>query len=167
MCAWTTKGDRFGAGGISGGSTAAQHIGPGHYKVSDTVRKGEHGYAPFGSTDPRATSKDKGGDIFGMSGPDPGAYDPQLPGRYDSGLPRKHVPLGGSAIRIEGKAKQDFRPGPGTYKVDRGAPAIEGSRTMGVISNSQPMLRSSSAPSIPMAHQSYGYEEVGGGRLVR
>jgi len=29
------------------------------------------------------------------------------------------------------------------------------------------MLRSSSAPSIPQSHQSYGYEEVGGGRLIR
>merc|ERR1719253_1371416 len=38
---------------------------------------------------------------------------------------------------------------------------------MGTISIDKPMLRSSSAPSIPQSHQSYGYEEAGGGRLVR
>lgn len=164
--AWTTKSDRF--GGAGSGTTAAQHIGPGHYKLADTVKLGEHGYAPFGSTNPRATSsKEGGGDIFGAKGPDPGAYDPKLPDKYDSGLPRKSAPFGVSATRIPGKGKMDFRPGPGTYLVDPGLGPAEAHRTMGIVPSGKAMLRSSSAPSIPQSHQSYGYEEVGGGRLVR
>jgi len=65
------------------------------------------------------------------------------------------------------KTKLDFRPGPGTYQVDPDMKRPQESRTMGVIPNDKPMLRSYSAPSIPQNHQSYGYEEVGGGRLVR
>lgn len=168
MCAWTTKSDRFGASG-SIKPTAAAHIGPGHYKVDP--RQVEHGYAPFGSTDPRATSKEKdSNDLIGKT-PDPGAYNPQLPGKYDPGLPRKHVPLGGCATRIDistsAKPKLDFRPGPGAYQVNQLLGPSEFCRTMGVVPDDKPMLRSSSAPSIPQSHQSYGYEEVGGGRLVR
>lgn len=168
--AWTTKSDRFGAG-TGNAASAAAHIGPGHYRLADTVKVGEHGYAPFGSTAVGIASKEADRFGMGMGSPGPGAYGaPQLPGRYDSGLPKRHVPLGGSAIRIDTRnvaARMDFRPGPGTYQVDPSLAPPEASRTMGMMPSAKPMLRSSSAPSIPQSHQSYGYEEVGGGRLAR
>jgi len=166
--AWCAKAERFGAG--APGATAAAHIGPGHYKLNSCVNAStEHGYAPFGSTDPKAASSKDARDGHGGCGAPPGAYDPKLPDKFDSGLPRKSVPFGVSATRIDlgGKQKLDFRPGPGTYKVDLDGPRLQESRTMGIIPSGKPMLRSSSAPSIPQGHQSYGYEEVGGGRLVR
>jgi hypothetical protein len=166
--AWTTKSDRFGSGSI-GVSMGASHIGPGHYKsVTSLNIINEHAYAPFGSTDPR-DSTNNGHSGKGEHGAPVGAYDPKLPGQYDAGLPRRSVPLGGSAIRIDirNNASTDFRPGPGTYKVDKELDPSQKSRTMGNMPTGKNMLRSSSAPSIPQNHQSYGYEEVGGGRLVR
>lgn len=164
--AWTTKSDRFGvAQQKSAGQTAAAHIGPGHYKI-DFKYGAEHGYAPFGSTDPRDTATS--GAL--MCGAAPGSYNPKLPEKFDPGLPRKTVPFGVGATRIDmrGKAKTDFGPGPGDYKIDKDRDLkIEASRTMGAMPTGKAMLRSSSAPSIPQNHQSYGYEEIGGGRLVR
>ena len=51
------------------------------------------------------------------------------------GLPKKHIPFGASATRIDlrSKAKTDFRPGPGTYAVDPNLPPPQASRTMGVL----------------------------------
>jgi len=167
--AWTSKSDRFG-GGSAPAASAAAHIGPGHYKLVKSLNVStEHGYAPFGSTDPKSAASKDARDGHGGCGAPPGAYDPKLPEKFDSGLPRKSVPFGVSATRIDmgAKTKLDFRPGPGTYKVDPDGPRLQESRTMGIIPSNQPMLRSSSAPSIPQNHQSYGYEEVGGGRLVR
>jgi len=165
--AWTSKSDRFNGSSVA---TAAAHIGPGHYK-NELSRTTEHGYAPFGSTDPKsAASQDaRSGNI--SQSPPPGAYDPKLPGKYDPGLPKKHVPFGASATRIDlrsgAKKPLDSRPGPGQYCVNPGLEPAQASRTMGVLPDFGPILRSSSAPSIPQSHQSYGYEEVGGGRLVR
>lgn len=166
--AWTSKSDRFNGSGGRSPTTAAQHIGPGHYKV-DTGYSTEHGYAPFGSTNPKPAASKDARDGFTGSSPPPGAYDPKLPGQFDPGLPKKHIPFGASATRIDlrSKAKTDFRPGPGTYAVDPNLPPPQASRTMGIVPDVRVMLRSSSAPSIPQGHQSYGYEEVGGGRLIR
>lgn len=159
--AWTAKSDRFGAGSPT---TAGGRIGPGQY-YSNKGFEFEHGYAPFGSTNPRDTSKD--GDCFGFSPPAPGTYDPKLPATYDPGLPRKHVPFAISASRFNPRQYRDDKPGPGDYKVDRDKGKTHECRTMGVIPSGPLVLRSSSAPSIPRGHQSFGYEELGNGRLVR
>lgn len=160
--AWTAKSERFGAGNPP---TAGGSLGPGQYHANKGFEF-EHGYAPFGSTNPRDTSKE--GDCFGFSPPGAGTYDPKLPATYDPGLPRKHVPFTTSASRFNPRQYNDDKPGPGDYKVDpdRGSKQ-QSCRTMGVIPVGRPMLRSSSAPSIPQGHQSFGYEEVGNGRLVR
>jgi len=164
--AWTSKADRFSGPGALLSTSLSGTAGPGAYKTEKQFAGTEHGYAPFGSTDPRLTSSK---DARDGSGPPPGTYDPKLPSSFDSGLPRKHVAFGVGATRIESKHKQDPAPGPGSYGVpdlrQEGAP--EACRTMGVVGNNMAILRSSSAPSIPTTQQSYGYEEVGGGRLVR
>jgi len=169
--AWTTKADRFGSSGPNA-TTGAQHIGPGHYKLDPAIRgDAEHGYAPFSSTVPKAAASKDGRDSAtgNCQGPPPGSYDPKLPGKFDPGLPRKTVPFGMSSTRIDlrEKTKIDSRPGPGQYAVDPGLPPAQASRTMGIVPGEKSVVRSSSAPSIPQSHQAYGYEEVGGGRLVR
>jgi hypothetical protein len=118
-------------------------------------------YAPFGSTNVR-TAK-----LGNDAGPAPGAYDPRPIKGYDSGLPKKHVPFSSGATRLEPKKEKDPRPGPGQYQAyqrqEKGS-----CRTMGAPGDHRKtVFRSTSAPSIPTRHQSFGYEEAGDGRLVR
>jgi hypothetical protein len=157
--AWVAQGQRFTA------PVSPHDLGPGQYHINRGFEF-DNGYAPFGSTNPRSTS-DVG--AASTAAPGAGSYDPQLPSSYDSGLPRKMVPFASSAMRIDvgARAKKDFRPGPGNYKVVADLKPPQRCRTMGTLQSSKPVLRSSSAPSIPQAHQSFGYEEVGNGRLVR
>mmetsp|Transcript_146887 Transcript_146887/g.256316 ORF Transcript_146887/g.256316 Transcript_146887/m.256316 type:complete len:565 (-) Transcript_146887:71-1765(-) len=162
--AWTAKSERF---RLDGKTAAPDNLGPGSYPITTGIRQADHAYAPFGSTKQRATaSKDSLDGTALQVSPPPGAYDPRPPGAYDSGLPKRHVPFHSSAPRAE-KTGKDLFPGPGQYEVRGKGPPVMESRTMGAPQGEKPMLRSSSAPSIPRTHQSYGYEEAGGGRLVR
>lgn len=163
--AWTAKSERF--NGSDNKTSAPANLGPGSYPLKGSIREADHAYAPFGSTKPRvAGSKDPlDGQSLSVS-PPPGAYDPKLPQAYDPGLPKKHVPFSSSASRSESRNLKDLAPGPGQYEVRGQPPLVMDSRTMGMPQGDKPVLRSTSAPSIPRGHQSYGYEEAGGGRLV-
>lgn len=156
--AWTTKSDRF-------GSQSTDALGPGKYVGHETYHI-DHNYAPFGSTVPRA--KDAPASPLSVQ-PSPGDYDPKLPvkGIQESGLPRKTVPFHSSGARLQSSKRKDEPPGPGAYEAPSLTVEKLPARTMGEPQISKPLLRSTSAPSIPQPHQSHGYEEVGGGRLVR
>jgi len=158
MCAFTSKSDRWQS--PTAGKTP-NNIGPGTY-VGHASLNVEHGYAPFGSTKTRATAG-----FDPAEGASPGDYDPKLPHNFDPGLPKKTVPFHTSAPRDEGGRKSKV-PGPGSYEVLDGPPKQLSCRTMGQPHDQKrSVFRSSSAPSIPRAHQCFGYEEVGGGHLVR
>lgn len=157
--AWTSKSGRWQGTDVK--TTTSNSVGPGAYIGHKPIAL-DPGFAPFGSTKLR----DEPG--FNMTGAGPGSYDPKLPKKYDSGLPKRNVPLGGTSGRA-GMAMTFPTPAPGTYDVSgfKLGPKL-GSRTMGEPQKEQrSVFRSSSAPSIPMGHQSYGYDEIGDGRLVR
>ncbi|CAE8619755.1 unnamed protein product [Polarella glacialis] len=145
-------------------------IGPGQYAIPSAFKEEIRPvYAPFCSTNGLEESPDwmrrKVPDIS----PDPGTYDPKPPRAYDSGLPKKHVPFTSSASRLEVVNAKGLAPGPGEYNSSSWKPApVCNSRTMGVPqAASKVLFKSTSAPSIPRDHQCFGYEEAGGGRLVR
>lgn len=140
--------------------SSPDRVGPGAYN-EERSRSVDISYAPFGTTKVR----DPAG--FKLCGADPGAYDPKIPGKYECNLPRKNVAFGIGARRDEPNPL-DKNPGPGDYKVDPALPKPQASRTMGEPLRCKKALiyRSSSAPSIPQGHQSYGYEELGDGRLA-
>lgn len=164
MCAWTTKSDRFGAGPAV--QTSSGDLGPGAYVGHGKYDESQN-FAPFTSTQERGGST---GAKAASRAPPPGTYDPSLPGAYESGLPKKFVAFKSSAVRFGGGAGPDKekKPGPGAYRTTPESAGPMAHRTMGVPSTEKkPVLRSFSAPSIPQAHQSYGYEEAPGGRLQR
>eukprot|EP00928_Gymnodinium_smaydae_P046841 TRINITY_DN31223_c0_g1_i1.p1 TRINITY_DN31223_c0_g1~~TRINITY_DN31223_c0_g1_i1.p1 ORF type:complete len:568 (+),score=50.87 TRINITY_DN31223_c0_g1_i1:106-1809(+) len=157
--AWTSKGDRFHT--IDKSSSTPDRLGPGAY-LGHQSHTHDVSYAPFGSTKLRTEPGYK------MGGAAPGSYDPKLPGKgsYDGGLPRPHVPFGASGDQRPVLKVKGISPGPGDYQLDPDRPKPQASRTMGEAKrDNHRMFRSTSAPSIPQAHQSYGYEEIGGGRL--
>lgn len=168
--AWTGKSTRFPTTGANalGKTETPLHVGPGAY-LGHQVHDGDHGYAPFGSTANRTSTKEE---QPGYSiGPAPGAYDPKLPqkGLYESGLPKKQIPFHSSGLRVDpSMGQKNFTPGPGWYEIHKKEERKKDHLTMGeVMSSTQPLLKSTSAPSIPQKHQSYGYEESHGGRLTR
>uniref|UniRef100_A0A7S4PY89 Sperm-tail PG-rich repeat-containing protein 2 n=1 Tax=Alexandrium monilatum TaxID=311494 RepID=A0A7S4PY89_9DINO len=162
--AWTSRADRF--------VPPAQNdpVGPGSYGGHPEHHPEPH-YAPFGSSKPRTTTNPDFGsqDVPRSTSPPPGAYDPKLPQAYDSGLPKKHVPFSTGAPRSTGVPKAEkARPGPGAYNIGPRLPEALSCRTMGAPpADHPPLLKSTSAPSIPCRHQSHGYEEAGDGRLLR
>jgi len=145
-----------------GGSVTDDGQGPGPY-VGHTPFGGQMrpSYAPFNSTNVRVAK------LRDEAGPAPGAYDPKPIKGYDSGLPKKHVPFASGAKRLD-ELKSDSRPGPGQYQVDKMGLQKMACRTMGAPGDfRKTVFRSTSAPSIPVRMQSFGYEEASDGRLVR
>lgn len=162
--AWVNWSDRFG----DGKESAEGGLGPGAYLGhSSHLSQGDPAYAPFGSLRPRARSNENASGVPIRAGPSPGEYDPRLPAAFDAGLPKKSAPFGSTGQRPS-HAKKDSHPGPGQYAVGHRFADKESSRTMGQ-PHTEPkqLFRSVSAPSIPARHQSFGYEEVGDGRLVQ
>jgi len=158
--AWTSVGDRFPDPPAREQEKAA--LGPGAY-LGHVEHTAEPQYAPFGSCKPRESPEKH----LNITGPAPGAYDPKLPGAYDAGLPRRHVPFTSGAPRLS-PTRSNEQPGPGAYEVVPKLSEAQPCRTMGFPAGEQrSMFKSASAPSIPQAHQSYGYEETDDGRLVR
>eukprot|EP00927_Polykrikos_kofoidii_P037568 TRINITY_DN31742_c0_g2_i1.p1 TRINITY_DN31742_c0_g2~~TRINITY_DN31742_c0_g2_i1.p1 ORF type:complete len:573 (-),score=83.60 TRINITY_DN31742_c0_g2_i1:64-1782(-) len=156
--AWTSRDLRFKA--VSSKEGTGERLGPGAY-LGHRAQEASHGYAPFGSTKARMTTE-------GEIGAPVGAYDPKLPGGFDSGLPKKEVGFGSTEVRGFAPSAKEQLPGPGQYSVMQKSQAAQASRTMGEPQReTRSVFRSSSAPSIPQSHQSFGYEEVGNGRLSR
>eukprot|EP00929_Paragymnodinium_shiwhaense_P053842 TRINITY_DN26999_c0_g1_i1.p1 TRINITY_DN26999_c0_g1~~TRINITY_DN26999_c0_g1_i1.p1 ORF type:complete len:557 (-),score=151.30 TRINITY_DN26999_c0_g1_i1:168-1838(-) len=158
--AWTGRGTRATGSALKMGTPDT--VGPGHYYDIQSMGKAHYAPGAFGTTRERTTA-----DTLTMCGAAPGAYSPQIPKGYDSGLPRKQAPFGSTGKRGEHRMA-DPTPGPGDFKVEQIFAKKEASRTMGEAKAGQrPMFRSSSAPSIPTRGQCLGYEEVGDGRLMR
>mmetsp|Transcript_113007 Transcript_113007/g.319701 ORF Transcript_113007/g.319701 Transcript_113007/m.319701 type:complete len:552 (-) Transcript_113007:64-1719(-) len=152
--AWTSRAERFQS------LTSGAGPDPGAYHITSPEK--EHSYAPFGSTNPRASPGVR------QEGAPVGAYDPKLPKAYDSGLPKRNVAFGASGQRDGSGKNQADLPGPGSYQVLKDLAPPQQSRTFGEPhGEKRSVFRSSSAPSIPQSHQSFGYQELGDGRLVR
>jgi len=158
--AWTSLGDRFPEPPAREQENAS--LGPGTY-LGHVERTAEPQYAPFGSSKPRENPEKH----LNITGPAPGAYDPKLPNTYDPGLPKRHVPFTTGAPRLSPSQIKEV-PGPGAYEVTPKLAEALSCRTMGLpAGDKRSMFKSTSAPSIPQAHQSHGYEETEDGRLVR
>mmetsp|Transcript_71649 Transcript_71649/g.171250 ORF Transcript_71649/g.171250 Transcript_71649/m.171250 type:complete len:571 (+) Transcript_71649:66-1778(+) len=155
--AWVTKADRF----------EGHPVGNTHTELTFAPLPASHSKAPYFALAPRL-----GGDkeTSNQYAPGAGAYDPPIPkkGHFDHGIPKRNAPFLSSGQR-GGFIQDTPSPGPGAYDVRRGQKEEKfQSRTFGEAQSAhRQMLKSSSAPSIPQAHQSFGYEEAGGGRLVR
>ncbi|CAK9026048.1 unnamed protein product [Durusdinium trenchii] len=169
--AWVTKSERF--NWSEEDPTRAASPSPGQYALPTSFKeeaKTKPCYAPFNSScgEVQGGISGKKDNALGL---DPARYSPKVPGAYDHGLPKKHIPFTTGASRWT-DLNQDFRPGPGDYACARqtlaGSLSVASSKTMGVAPAEQRMLfKSTSAPSIPRDSQCYGYDEAGDGRLIR
>mmetsp|Transcript_6526 Transcript_6526/g.15966 ORF Transcript_6526/g.15966 Transcript_6526/m.15966 type:complete len:566 (-) Transcript_6526:73-1770(-) len=154
--AWVTKGDRF-----------ADPPGQVQTELTHAPLPASHSAAPYFSLAPRSVAE-KGETIKELT-PGPDAYNPPIPkkGHFDHGIPKRNAPFLSSGQR-GGFVQETLSPGPGAYNVLKRDMEKFASRTFGEAqSERRQMLKSSSAPSIPQYHQSFGYEEAGGGRLIR
>lgn len=160
--AWVSRSERFAS------KSASDNVGPGSYLGhASHLSQIDPGYAPFGSLKGRPGNNENASGVAVSCGPAPGQYDPRLPGAYDPGLPKRSVPFGSTGAR-GWMGNGGAAPGPGQYSVGPREASKEGSRTMGAPHGEHKALfRSVSAPSIPVRHQSFGYEEVGDGRLIQ
>lgn len=146
---------------VGGNQSAGCHLGPGAYSEIKLQRR-EAGFAPFLSTRGRESFLE-----LEVKDPNPG------PGHYE--MAGSSNGNGTSFGKNRTERFQDFStdvPGPGHYPVNNKTDMRAPGKGFGPVSNntaradSFEWVRKKAPPSIPAAHQSFGYEEGPAGYLI-
>ncbi|XP_020658572.3 sperm-tail PG-rich repeat-containing protein 2 isoform X1 [Pogona vitticeps] len=141
-------------------------LGPGCYDLPSGTRQLRGGYAPFLSLTSRGLEGTPHNDEDDIPGP----------GYYEIERTQKTI-KGGQSLQYKEKRFKEFRadtPGPGTYCQPPliGPDITKAKRPLKVtaaqrLADSIKIFRKSEAPSIPSQGQSYGYEELEDGTLIK
>mmetsp|Transcript_29772 Transcript_29772/g.65038 ORF Transcript_29772/g.65038 Transcript_29772/m.65038 type:complete len:565 (-) Transcript_29772:839-2533(-) len=137
-----------------GNKATNELVGPGSYRGPDEYRI-DHAYAPFASTAERVTMET-------AYSPGPGAYTKLA---YNARRDESSSAFKNRVARLP-KDRAEETPGPGSYGSTSFVKANKYRQQLEMPARRVMFQRMPTAPSVPVKHQTYGYEEGDAGELV-
>eukprot|EP01062_Namystynia_karyoxenos_P066276 TRINITY_DN60238_c0_g1_i1.p1 TRINITY_DN60238_c0_g1~~TRINITY_DN60238_c0_g1_i1.p1 ORF type:complete len:614 (+),score=169.38 TRINITY_DN60238_c0_g1_i1:98-1843(+) len=162
---------RAGRGNVFGPGFTGPNVGPGSYREKDLdMQRVRHSVAPFSSSVERHTT----GTAVELATPGPGTYSSnERPTPENVKISSQFASRAPRLLTDTELPKKALTPGPGAYRDPRAEPwqakLMQTAPPAGAPGRQQSInwIKVATAPSIPAASQSYGYEEGTKGELIQ